>query len=124
MYLHTNKQKEHFEEVIRLHYDKGYRAKRISRILPIGHSTVSRWLAIFSAENTGKSVQMRKTKSQVQPSTVATDANAVATLQAEIVRLKGPLRDAKLRADSYDEMIHVGESRFKISIRKKTVAKR
>jgi hypothetical protein len=61
MYLHTKKQKENFEDVIRLHYDKGYGAKRISRILPIGHSTVSKWLAIFSVENTGKSVQMRKT---------------------------------------------------------------
>jgi DNA-binding transcriptional regulator LsrR (DeoR family) len=58
MYLHTKKQKKYFSEVTRLHYEYGYGEDRISRILPIGHTTVSRWIAIFAAENDEVSVQM------------------------------------------------------------------
>ena len=62
MHLHTKKQKEYFKEVIRLHYEKGYGEARISRILPIGHSTVSGWIGIFASENDVKSVSMSKKK--------------------------------------------------------------
>ena len=66
MHLHTKKQKQYFAEVIRLHYEQGYGEGRISRILPIGHSTVSRWGAIFAAENEEKSVQVASSKSRSQ----------------------------------------------------------
>jgi transposase len=55
MHLQTKKQKLYFEEVIRLHNENGYGEKRISSILSIGHSTVSRWIAIFAAEH-GKKI--------------------------------------------------------------------
>jgi transposase len=123
MHLHTKKQQAYFEEVIRLHYENGYGEDRISRILPIGHSTVSRWIAIFVAENAEKSVQMRKSKTQRQPSPAATQVNGVTALQAEIVRLQAQLKHERFRADAYEEMIDVAESRFKIAIRKKAGAK-
>ena len=55
--LHTRKQELYFDEVIRLHYEKGYGEDRISTIIPVGHSTVNRWIRIFAAEKeTGKRV--------------------------------------------------------------------
>jgi len=126
MHLHTKKQKAYFKEVIRLHYEKGYGEDRISRILPIGHTTVSRWVSIFAAENDKKSVQMPKSKlkTQAQPRPVAPDANAIKGLEAEVARLQEELSHERLRAEAYDEMINVAEARFKIAIRKKVGAKR
>ena len=46
MKLKTKKQQLYLEKVIRLHQEKGYGEAHISRILPIGLATVSRWIAI------------------------------------------------------------------------------
>jgi len=62
MQLHTKKQLLYFDEVIRLHREYGYGEDRISKILPIGHATVSRWISIFAADNKEKSVRMKKRK--------------------------------------------------------------
>lgn len=124
MYLRTRKQKLYFEEVIKLHLEKGYGEDRISRILPVGHSTVSRWIGIFAAENDVKSVQMRKKKSQKEPSSSDTQPTDVQSLQSELIRLQSQLKEAQLRADAFDEMINVAETKFKISIRKNVGAKR
>jgi DNA-binding transcriptional regulator LsrR (DeoR family) len=124
MDLHTKKQKLYFKEVIRLHYEHGYGEDRISRILPIGHTTVSRWISIFARENAGKSVQMRKSKLHTLSPSAATEVNDVTVLQAEVVHLQSQLKHERLRAAAYDEMINVAESKFKIAIRKKAGAKR
>jgi DNA-binding transcriptional regulator LsrR (DeoR family) len=124
MHIHTKKQHQYFKEVIRLHYEKGYGQERISRILPIGHATVSRWIAIFAAEKGKKSVQMHKSNPQKQPSTSATQVNDFQSFEAEVSRLQSQLKHERLRADAYEEMIQVAESKFKIAIRKKTDAKR
>lgn len=59
-----------------------------------------------------------------QPSPSSPDTNVdVASLQAEISRLKSQLAQASLRADAFDELINVAEKQFNISIRKKTGAK-
>lgn len=42
--LHTEKELKYFKEVIRLHYEEGYGERRIEKILPIGHTTASRWI--------------------------------------------------------------------------------
>ncbi len=47
------KQKEYFDKVIRLHYEKGYGAYRISYVLPIGKTMALKWINIF-AEEKGK----------------------------------------------------------------------
>jgi transposase len=126
MHLHTKKQRQYFKEVIRLHYEKGYGEDRISRILPIGHSTVSRWIGIFASENDTKSVQMPKTKSKLQtrPPSITPLVNDVKAIQLEVARLQTQLKHERLRADAYDEMINVAEARFNIAIRKKAGAKR
>ena len=60
--LHTEKQIKYFGEVIRLHNDEGMCARKISRIIPIGHTTVSRWIAIFAAEKRLNTAQMKVKK--------------------------------------------------------------
>ena len=67
MQLKTKKQQLYLAEVLRLHREKGYGEARISRILPIGHSTVSRWIGIFAAENDSKSVPVSKEKNKLPP---------------------------------------------------------
>ncbi|MDR0667186.1 MAG: transposase [Prevotellaceae bacterium] len=126
MHSQTRKQLLYFKEVIRLHYEYGYGEDRISRILPIGHSTVSRWLAIFAAENDVKSVPMRKRKrtKATPPSPEVPAGSELKTLEREVSRLQTQLKAERLRADAYEEMIKVAETKFKIAIRKKAGAKR
>lgn len=124
MELRTKKQQLYFKEVIRLHQEHGYGEDRISRILPIGHSTVSRWIAIFASENGKKSLQMQNSKPQKPSLRTAPKANDVQVLQEEVTRLRAQLKQEQLRADAYDEMINVAESKFNIAIRKKSGAKR
>jgi len=126
MYLHTKKQKLYFDEVIKLHLERGWGEDRISRILPISHSTVSNWIRIFAADNEEKSVQMPKSKKKLlqQTPVVSPSENDVKALQSEIARLQAQVKHERLRADAYDEMINVAESKFNIPIRKKVGAKR
>jgi transposase len=125
MELRTKKQRAYFEEVIRLHYEKGYGEDRISRIIPIGHATVSRWVAIFASENNAKSGQMPKSKLKPcpQPPVIATELKEEEALRLEVARLQSQLKKERLRADAYDELINVAETKFKIAIRKKVGAK-
>jgi hypothetical protein len=128
MTKYTKKQEQYLAEVLRLHYEKGYGALRISRVIPIGHATVSRWLSIFVPKNDRQCVKMQKQKqkqtSQTQPAGGELQAKDIKALEAEIARLRVALREERLRADAYDEMIHVAETKFRISIRKKAGAKR
>jgi transposase len=125
---YTKKQEQYLAEVLRLHYEKGYGERRISRILPIGHTTVSRWLAIFASKTDRQCVKMQKQKqkqkSQTQPTGSELQSKDIKALEAEIARLQVALREERLRADAYDEMIHVAETKFRIAIRKKAGAKR
>jgi uncharacterized small protein (DUF1192 family) len=124
MKLQTKKQKQYFHEVIRLHCERGWGEGRISRVIPVGHATVSRRIAIFASDNEKKAVQMTKKKNQQASSTASTAGKDETVLQAEIARLQAQVKHEKLRADACDEMINVAESKFNISIRKKAGAKR
>ena len=124
MQLHTHKQLMYFDEVIRLHREYGYGEGRISKILPISHATVSRWIAIFVAETKEKSVQMKKRTPHRELITASAIETAdIKALQSEVIRLQAQLKRESLRADAYDEMINVAESKFNIAIRKKAGAK-
>lgn len=120
-YLQTEKQRKYFKETIRLHYERGYGEDRISRILPIGHATVSRWIAIFEREKGNVFGMQSDGKSQPHPALAESDVKA---LQSRIKELEKRLRMAEIKAEAYDEMINVAEAKFKIPIRKKAGAKR
>ena len=120
--LHTKKQQAYFREVIRLHYEEGYGEDKISQVLPIGHTTASRWISIFAKEK-GKisGVDMK-----VEPQTKAAldeQNQEVKRLQNRIKDLEAKLFQAEIKAEFYDEMINVAEAKFKIPIRKKAGAK-
>ena len=115
-YLQTEKQRKYFKETIRLHYERGYGEDRISRILPIGHATVSRWIAIFEREKGNVFGMQSDGKSQPHPAPAESDVKA---LQSRIKELEKRLRMAEIKAEAYDEMINVAEAKFKIPIRKK-----
>ena len=120
--LHTAKQLKYFDEVIRLHYDEGYGEDRISQILPIGHTTASRWIAIFAREKgiiSGTNV-MRKPQENTSSKVTNDD---VAKLQERVKELEAQLLRAEIKAEAYDEMINVAEAKFRIPIRKKAGAK-
>lgn len=121
--LHTRKQELYFDEVIRLHYEKGYGEDRISTIIPVGHSTVNRWIRIFAAEKeTGKRV-MPETRIK-EKKTISEPAESETVTMAEYERLKAKLEMAEMKAEAYEELIRVAEEKFKIRIRKKAGARR
>lgn len=47
----------------------------------------------------------------------------IKSLQEEVIRLRAQLEKAEIKAEAYEELINVAESKFKISIRKKAGAK-
>ena len=128
--LHTRKQELYFDEVIRLHYEKGYGEDRISRIIPVGHTTVNRWIRIFAA---GKETERRimpgtETERRIMPGTETKEKKASpesdTVTKAEYERLKAKLEMAEIKAEAYEELIRVAEEKFKIQIRKKAGARR
>lgn len=115
----TEKQRMYYDEVIRLHFEEGYGTDRIENILPIGHSTASRWINNFVAEN-GKEYPMKK---KIASDTATNSASEVERLKNEIAILQGQLKYQQMRAEAYDTMIEIAEKKFKIEIRKKSGAK-
>ncbi len=121
-HLHTEKQRKYFAEAIRLHYEEGYGEDRIAKILPIGHSTVSRWIAIFAKEK--GLVTMAKNDDITQDTNeLKSSTENVEDLRKKIKELEAQLLRAEIKAEAYDELINVAEAKFKIQIRKKAGAK-
>lgn len=122
-HLHTEKQRQYFDEVIRLHYEEGYGEDRIAKLLPIGHTTASRWIAIFAKEK-GK---ISKSKDMENPQTTASEqiesTDEVQSLRKRVKELEAQLLQAEIKSEFYDKMIDVAEAKFKIPIRKKAGAK-
>lgn len=114
---------KYYDEVIRLHFEEGYGEGRIEQVLPIGHTTASRWIANFVAENGNQNQSVMKEKQLPEGHQASIDTTDVKQLRAEINRLQGQLRKEKLRADAYDLMIDLAEQKFKVPIRKKSGAK-
>ena len=120
--LQTEKQRRYFAEVIRLHYEEGYGEDRIAKILPIGHTTVSRWIAIFAREK-GKIAIEENTFNPQDINKMHSKDNEIEELQKRVKELEAQLLAAEIKAEAYDEMINVAEAKFRIPIRKKAGAK-
>ena len=120
--LHTEKQFKYFKEVIRLHYEEGYGEDRIAKIIPVGHSTVSRWIAIFASEK-GKVMMARDSYKVLAADREQPQDAAARELQKRIKELEKKLLEAEIKAEAYDELIKVAEAKFRIPIRKKAGAK-
>lgn len=120
----SKKRDKYYSEVIRLRTQEGLGYLKISRIIPVGKSTIASWIRNFATENP-KPTHMAKSESvQVSSSASENDNMGIEALQAEVKRLKKQLAQESLRADAYDELINVAEKQFNIQIRKKAGTKR
>ena len=131
---YRKKRQKYYDEVMRLHFEKGYGEDRIAKILPIGHTTVNRWIANFVAENKQNSdfIAMQKKKHTIQTQELykaeqqennPVNADEIAKLKSEIEQLRKELDFEKLKSEAYNTMIDIAEKKFRISIRKKRGAK-
>lgn len=88
--LHTEKQLNYFDLVIKMHYEQGYGEYRISRIIPTVHTTVSRWIAIF-LKHKGKIVNPMKANNPTISSPSKEDEKDIQALEAKIKELESQL---------------------------------
>lgn len=112
---------KYLPKVLQLH-ESGMSYYKIAKIIPVTDVTIQRWIDKFATGKTNRPVQM-KVKQPQQPSP-AQDLQEIKSLQKRIKELEVELKRESLRADFYDEMINVAESKFNIPIRKKAGAKR
>lgn len=123
---YLEKHSRYYGKAPKLYFKDGLGYRRISKLIPVAATTVKRWCVTFAEEN---GIQMEKSVKKVQESTreihnttgIPDDLKA---LQAEVSKLQKELKEEKLRADAYDMMIDIAESKFNIAIRKKAGAKR
>lgn len=121
----------YYDKAIELYVREGLSYRQIAKILPVSKTTIMRWIAIFAEENPHAqrmvklttNVKTRKVES-VQPAPQdAKMPEDVKSLQEEVIRLRSQLEKAEIKAEAYEELVNVAESKFKISIRKKAGAK-
>jgi len=117
------KRNKYYDEVIRLYTQEGIGRRKISRIIPVGETTISRWIRNFADENQSHVVMKHKASINSETPAAGVESTDVKALQAEIARLKKELAHESLRADAFNELINVAEKQFNISIRKKAGAK-
>lgn len=110
-----------YDQVIRLRIKEGYGARRIEKLVPVGSSTISRWINEFEKSHGNEYISIMKEK--LNTPELTPDEKEKMELRAEIARLKAQLSHEQLRADFYDEMITVAEAKFNIPIRKKAGTK-
>lgn len=113
----------YYDEVVRLYTKEGMGRRKISRIIPVGESTISRWIRNFAIENKEQLVMSQESSVKAENSKECPDISDIKALQTEIERLKKELAHESLRADAFNELINVAEKQFNISIRKKAGAK-
>ena len=125
------KRDANIKEALRLYYEQNLSTSEISKTLNVREETISFWISIFangtrSLKEYFHMIPSRNSskKEDIQESSPKASCKSEEDQSPKIARLERELREARLRADFYDEMINVAESRFKISIRKKPGAKR
>ena len=123
-YLHTETQEKYFEDVIRLH-KSGCSNGAISRLLPVDKTIVSKWISIFVREK-GQIMRVKRTEKLVDPDGLRVpepSMDEMESLRRRVKELESQLLQTEIKAEAYDEMIRVAESKFGIPIRKKAGAK-
>jgi transposase len=125
--LHTCKQEKYFHEVIRLFYEEGYSKSRICSVLPIDRKTIFRWIAMYNHAPNEIAKPQPETEAPAAPSPNETDARIqeleqhIQELEQKTAELEVQLKFEKLRADLYNKMIDITESKFNIQIRNSAV---
>ena len=107
----TKKKEVYLDEVLRLHYQEGYKSPRIAQLLHLHPATVWKWITTFEAEN-GKPEVMEKT-----------EQTELEALRQQVADLEEQLRIEKMRGRLNDKIIEIAEKKYGIEIRKKAGAK-
>ena len=122
----TSLRDQYYEQAVNLYYKEGLSYRHIAQIIPVGKSTIAKWIANFANDYPQEAPIMKKRfikpESQIEQEPRADLPEDVKSLQEEVFRLKKELRHEKMRADAYDMMINLAEDAFKIPIRKKSGA--
>ncbi len=125
---YIEQRKKYQQTVLSEHQRSGLSPYRLSKIYPVAEETIRRWIINFANENPASEMKQLKGTVRLSTEKSATRADSVSsaqeTAEQKIARLEQALKEARLRADFYDEMITVAESKFDIQIRKKVGAKR
>ena len=123
----TQKKEQYYDKVIEMYRSTGYSPYRLKKIFPLSRHTIERWIANFAEDNPQVAASCRMRKSKTQPSipehAEQLPASDVQVLQEELRRLRAELTNAEIKAEAYNELINVAESKFGIQIRKKAGAK-
>jgi len=98
------------EEVYRLYRLKNMPLKDVMAKTGLGKGTVYRYIRNFESENPDLEKQMKKRKDVIP--------DDYKKLQTEIARLQSELKQEKLRADFYEEMVAFGKEVYGIDLKK------
>ena len=110
-YLRSSMNRIHLQQEVYRHYRvENLPLKDVMKKTGLGRSAVFSYLRTFEAENPELVVQMKKRK-DVTP-------DDYKKLQAEIARLQSELKQEKLRADFYEEMVAFGKEVYGIDLKK------
>ena len=99
---------------------------KISKIIPVAEETIRRWCIKFASSSKNALPHPMKKKEQIDEQISEVNQSLpqdVLALQAELKKLRAELLNAEIKAEAYDELINVAESKFGIQIRKKAGAK-
>jgi len=122
----TSLRDQYYKQAVNLFYKEGLSYRNIAQIIPVGKSTIAKWIANFAKDYPQEAPIMKrrsiKPEHQVEQGPRTDLPEDVKALQAEVLRLKKELKQEKMRADAYDMMIDLAEDAFKIPIRKKSGA--
>lgn len=126
---YSSKRDLYYEKAMRLYFEEGMCGTHICKVLPISRAILYKWIAIFVEENpqvaSMKRVKAVNNASAQSPEIQQEDLlRDVQELQSELKKLRAQLNKAEIKAEAYDELINVAETKFNIQIRKKAGAKR
>lgn len=131
-------------EVVTMYIESDESLRTLSTNLGVPNTTIWRWIVNFAEENPADTRLMDKIRSksnnygpkkqadgveEIRPKEVVvsqprtTYDTSSLSAEEELRLLKIQLLKERLRADAYEEMINVAESKFNINIRKKAGAK-
>ena len=82
------KRNQYYDAAIRLYIHEKMSGRKISKIIPVSESIISRWIRNFTAETKGQVVMKSKSSIKSASSATGTKNSEVKVLQAEIRRLK------------------------------------
>ena len=119
-FLHTEKRRKYYDQVIEIYQKTGFSAYRIAnmKLVPVAKHTIQDWINNFVSENGRVTPQITVMKSDETQASAELDA-----LRAKVADLEEQLRKEKLHNLLNEKIIDIAEKRWHIEIRKKAGTK-